>query len=49
MKNVSRLLQGITSSATVAISDKARELKAQGHDVKGSNLLLRAPIKTGNK
>jgi aspartate aminotransferase len=33
MKNLSRLLKGITASATVAISDKARELKVQGHDV----------------
>ena len=33
MNNLSHLLRGIPPSATVAISDKARALKAQGRDV----------------
>lgn len=33
MQNLSQLLQNIPPSATVAVSDKARELKRQGRDV----------------
>lgn len=33
MKDLSKLLQSVPPSATVAVSDKARQLKAQGRDI----------------